>query len=50
LLGPTGMYSYNTRPVKKGELLELFSTASGRAARRWFQARYSAAQRRPSIR
>jgi uncharacterized protein (TIGR03437 family) len=29
LLGPTGMYSYNTRPVKKGELLELFSTGFG---------------------
>ena len=29
LLGPTGLFAYNTRPVKKGELLELYSTGFG---------------------
>jgi len=31
LVGPSGMYSYNTRPVKRGELLELYSTGFGPA-------------------
>lgn len=29
LLGPTGKFAYNTRPVKKGELLELYMTGFG---------------------
>ncbi len=29
LLGPSGMYSFNTRPAKKGEVVELYASGFG---------------------